>query len=391
MEISFTPEEVEFRAQVRHFLEQTLTPCMINAGRRMTSIFSDFDASLAWQSALREQGWLAVGWPREYGGVDWTPTQRAIFVEESKRAGAPTLLPFGIQMLGPILIRYGTDAQKRELLPRIISGEDLWCQGYSEPGSGSDLASLRTRADSDGDSYVVNGSKIWTSFAHRSNKIFCLVRTDFDCKPQAGISFLLVDLASPGVTVRPIVSLDDEVEQCEVFFEDVRVPKSHLVGRENQGWEIAKYLLLFERGGYCYYAAVDKQLQRISTLADSEHNEQGTRLRDDPVFSRELAELEVDKLALEHLEKRIISGAPMSQPALCLASVVKIVGTELSQRVDELGLQAVGPYVAVKQSDVLKPDYNGPVIGPPDGAPVAYGYINNRASTIYGGDRKRHV
>ncbi|MEM8491080.1 MAG: acyl-CoA dehydrogenase family protein [Pseudomonadota bacterium] len=392
MEISYTSEELEFRDQVRGFLRENLNPFLVNAGMRMTSIFSDFDASLLWQEALRRKGWLAVGWPEEFGGVSWTPTQQAIFTEESRQAGAPMLLPFGVQMLGPILLKYGTEAQKQELLPRILSGEDLWCQGYSEPGSGSDLASLRMRAETVGDTYVLNGSKIWTSFAHRSNKIFCLVRTDSACKPQAGISFLLVDLDSPGISVRPIVSLDDEVEQCEVFFENVEVPRSNLVGRENQGWEIAKYLLQFERGAYCYYAAIDKQFARLAqltrTISDATSSHAGVPTAGDApddVFNHRLAELEVDKLALQCLERRITSGSAINQPALCLASVVKVVGTELSQRVDELCLQAAGPYVAVKQNEVFDPSYEGSVIGPESAASVAYSYINNRAATIYGG------
>ncbi|MEO0437677.1 MAG: acyl-CoA dehydrogenase family protein [Pseudomonadota bacterium] len=381
MDISYTQEEVAFREEVRHFLKQSLTPTMINAGQRMTSIFSDFDASLAWQEALRDRGWLAVGWPSEYGGVNWTPTQEAIFTEESKKACAPMLLPFGVQMLAPILLKYGSEEQKRDLLPRILTGEDLWCQGYSEPNSGSDLASLRMRAEADGEEFVLNGSKIWTSFAHRSNKIFCLVRTDTNCKPQAGISFLLVDLDRPGITIRPIISLDDEVEQCEVFFEDVRVPKANLVGEENQGWEIAKYLLQFERGAYCYYAAIDKQLARLDDVLSS----QDLALADDPVFVDRLAELEVDKLALKYLEQRISSGSAMSHPPLCLASVVKVVGTELSQQVDELCLEAAGAYVAVKQNEVMAPEHNEACVGPRPSATVAYSYINNRASTIYGG------
>ena len=261
-----------------------------------------------------------------------------------------------------------------------------------EPGSGSDLASLRMRAEAVGDTYLINGSKIWTSFAHRSNKIFCLVRTNSDCKPQAGISFLLVDLDCPGISVRPIVSLDDEVEQCEVFFENVEVPRSNLVGQENQGWEIAKYLLQFERGAYCYYAAIDKQFARLAQLTRAASDDEASLANQhsagevfDEVVDHRRAELEVDKIALQYLERRITSGSAVNQPALCLASMVKVVGTELSQRVDELCLQAAGPYVAIKQNEVLDPSYQGRVIGPEAAASVAYSYINNRAATIYGG------
>ena len=234
-----------FRASVRDFLKDALTPELIRAGERTTSVFSDFEAGRQWQSILHAKGWGAPEWPMEHGGTGWDIQQRYIFLEECKLANAPNPVMMGIQMLGPMLMHFGTEAQKTQFLPGIISGDDVWCQGYSEPGSGSDLASLKTTADRDGDEYVVNGTKIWTSMAHHSNWIFCLVRTDKNVKPQAGISFLLIDMATPGITVAPFPSLDGEVEQCQVFFENVRVPVANLLGEENQGWTVAKYLLEF--------------------------------------------------------------------------------------------------------------------------------------------------
>jgi alkylation response protein AidB-like acyl-CoA dehydrogenase len=241
-------EIARFRDEVREFLDVALTDRLRRAGRNMTSVFADFDAAMEWQAILHAKGWLVPEWPVEHGGTGWSQELRHVFRDECSLAFAPSLIPMGLQMLGPVIIRYGSEAQKRDLLPRILSGEDRWCQGYSEPNAGSDLASLQTRAVRDGDHYIVNGTKIWTSYAHRSNRIFCLVRTSADGPKQRGISFFLIDLDMPGITVSPIVGNDGNVEQCQVFFDDVRVPVDHRVGAENQGWEIAKYLLEFERG-----------------------------------------------------------------------------------------------------------------------------------------------
>ena len=229
-----------FRKSVKDFLGEALTPELRRAGELTTSVFSEFSAALAWQKKLHAQGWIAPDWPSEFGGPGWDIQQRSIFQEECKLANAPSVVMMGIQMLGPMLMHYGTEEQKQYYLPRMLSGADIWCQGYSEPGAGSDLASLKTTAVRDGDNYVVNGTKIWTSMAHHANQIFCLVRTDKAVKPQAGISFLLIDLESPGITITPIVSLDGQVEQCQVFFDAVKVPCANLVGAENDGWSVAK-------------------------------------------------------------------------------------------------------------------------------------------------------
>ena len=242
MDLSFTPEEQAFRAEVRTFLDASLPEELEEKGRNVQELTKQ-DAE-RWHAILNEKGWLAVTWPKEYGGTGWTAVERHIFEEECAMANAPRIVPFGLNMLGPVLMKFGSEEQKAQLLPRILDGSDSWCQGYSEPGSGSDLASLKTTADRDGDEYVVNGTKIWTSMAHHSNWIFCLVRTDKNVKPQSGISFLLIDMATPGITVAPFPSLDGEVEQCQVFFENVRVPAANLLGEENLGWTVAKYLSL---------------------------------------------------------------------------------------------------------------------------------------------------
>jgi len=344
VDLDVSREDELFRQEVKQFLRRALKPNLKAAGRKMTTVFSDFGCALEWQQILHAKGWLALDWPSAYGGTGWSLDQRNIFQEESKRAGAPSLLPFGVQMLGPILIRYGTEEQKKVLLPRILSGEDLWCQGYSEPGAGSDLASLKTRAIKEGSDYIVSGSKIWTSFAQYSNKIFCLVRTDLKVKPQAGISFLLIDLDSPGIVVDPIVSIDGEVEQCQVFFEDVRVPVDHLVGEENQGWEIAKYLLEFERGGYSYFIALNKQIDLIKNNFRDDTEGKRHLSTEEILYEQRLAELEIDKLALEYLELRIKASARAGSNPGPLSSMAKLVS-----------------------------------------AHVMNSYLNNRASTIYGG------
>ncbi|HVK40991.1 MAG TPA: acyl-CoA dehydrogenase family protein, partial [Phenylobacterium sp.] len=249
MNLDLTGEELAFRQEVRSFLETSLTPELREVGRRATSVFTDKRHSLAWQKILHARGWAAPSWPVEYGGPGWSVMERHIFAAECARASAPNLAPMGLRMVGPVIMGFGTPEQKAHYLPRILSGEDYWCQGYSEPQAGSDLAALRLRAVRDGDHYVLSGSKLWTTHAHRANRMFCLVRTSAEGKPQAGITFLLLDMATPGVRVRPIITLAGEHEVNEVFFEDVRVPVSGRVGEENKGWTVAKYLLEFERGG----------------------------------------------------------------------------------------------------------------------------------------------
>ncbi|BFM13971.1 acyl-CoA dehydrogenase family protein [Maricurvus nonylphenolicus] len=385
MDLSISQALQDFREEVKVFLQDNLTPEFIRAGKRATSVFPDYEASMKWQKVLNEKGWVVPGWPKQYGGADWSIEQVSIFQEECIKANAPALYPMGIQMLGPVLMHYGTDAQKAELLPKMLSGEDFWCQGYSEPGAGSDLASLQTRAVSDGEDYIVNGSKIWTTAAQHANKMFCLVRTDAECKPQRGITFILIDMDSPGISVDPIVSMDGEVEQCQVFFDDVRVPKVNRIGEENDGWSVAKFLLEFERGGSSFNIFVESQLAAIYDLADEQRQAYGVSAADDPVVASQLAELEIDSLALKFLEYRITAAAAGGGNPGALASMQKIVGSELSQKVDELSLEMQGAYVAVKQNESLKPSFTDETIGCESGIKMMNHYLNNRASTIFGG------
>lgn len=370
-----------FRETVREFLASALTPELARAGERTTSVFSDFEAGRQWQSALHARGWGAPEWPLEHGGTGWDIQQRYIFLEECRLANAPNPVMMGIQMLGPMLMQFGTEAQKAAYLPGIISGDDVWCQGYSEPGSGSDLASLKTTADRDGDEYVVNGTKIWTSMAHFSNWIFCLVRTDKSAKPQAGISFLLIDMATPGITVTPFSSLDGEVEQCQVFFEDVRVPVGNLLGEENQGWTVAKYLLEFERGGQHFTIDLKKQLRKLQRLVTSDAN----AAAEDPTFAFRIAETEIDVMALEQTELRIKGSVAAGEHPGALSSLVKVSGTELGQQCAELLIEAAGQGAMPWQSEVLAPDYQGPTAAPEECVTTMAEYINSRATTIYGG------
>ncbi len=374
-----------FRAEVQAFLQESLTPELRRAGRLMTSVFADFESTMQWHRILHKRGWVAADWPEEYGGTGWDINQRYIFQEECKLAGAPALLPMGLQMLGPMLIGYGTDEQKAYYLPRILSGEDVWCQGYSEPGAGSDLASLKTTAVADGDDYVVNGSKIWTSYAQYANKIFCLVRTSKEGKPQRGISFLLIDMDTPGITVEPIIGLDGRAEQCQVFFDDVRVPRANRVGEENQGWTVAKYLLEFERGGHNFTTDLKKQLARLRKQGEGERGTNGAPVLADPVVDQRLADLEVEALALECTELRIKGALTAGGNPGALSSMVKIVGTELGQRLSELSLDLLGPEVAAYQPDAMEPGFDGEIIGPEYALTSMAEYINNRATTIYGG------
>lgn len=380
MNLAESPEDTAFRQEVREFMNANLTPELRRAGERMVSIFSDFDCSMQWLAILHSRGWAAPDWPVEYGGPGWSLAQRNIFREESVLANAPPPFGLSLQMLGPMLIRYGSEQQKREVLPRILSGEDRWCQGYSEPGSGSDLASLQLQARRDGDCYVLNGSKIWTSYAHRCNKLFCLVRTSNEGPPQRGISFLLLELDTPGIEIAPIVGNDGHVEQCQVFFNDVRVPIVNRVGEENQGWEIAKYLLEFERGSYSYYIVLGKQLKLLRAIQSTANDsaESGS-------FALRAAELEIDALAVEYTEHRLRSNLSAGKALGVMSSLIKVSATELSQKIDELLLEARGIYACVWQNEVLSPQYTGMPIGPERGITVANAYINNRASTIYGG------
>jgi acyl-CoA dehydrogenase len=387
MNLDLSPEELAFRDGVRAFLGSALTPELREAGQRTTSVFTDKRWSIPWQKILHAKGWAAPSWPKEFGGTGWSDMQRYIFAAECARAGAPSLAPMGLRMVGPCIMRYGTPEQRAHFLPRILSGEDYWCQGYSEPGSGSDLASLQLRATSDGDDYVLNGSKIWTTHAHWANRMFCLVRTRFDGKHQAGITFLLLDMQTPGIKVRPIITLAGEHEVNQVFFDDVRVPKANRLGEENDGWTVAKYLLEFERGGGSG-AGLKISLGRIRELASRQTADDGGRLIDDEAFASRLAAASVAVEAIEMTEHRVMSALSAGKNPGPASSMLKMQGTEAMQRLDELAIEAIGAYVAVEQPEARQPGSNVEPVGPADGLLAMARYLNNRAASIYGGSNE---
>ncbi len=383
MDLNLSRHELRFRDDVRAFLATALTSELAAVGRRATSVFTDPEYSLRWQAILNARGWAAPSWPREYGGPGWTEMQRHIFQAECARACAPNLAPMGLKMVGPCIMGFGTDAQKAHYLPRILSGEDYWCQGYSEPGSGSDLASLQLRAERDGDDYVLNGSKIWTTHAHHANRMFCLVRTRSDGRPQAGITFLLLDMASPGVRIDPIITLAGEHEVNQVFFDDVRVPTANRLGKEDDGWRVAKYLLEFERGGGMGPGlAVTLQGLRQNASLD------GAPLADDPDFRRKLVEAEIRNTAISMTEQRVLSSQSTGGKPGPASSMLKAQGTEALQGIDHIGVDVAGIYAAVHQPQARAPGSNLSPVGPEQTLTAMARYLNNRAASIYGGSNE---
>ncbi len=336
MDIDLSPEYADFRAEVRGFLSAALPADIRRKVLRGSRL--EKDDFVRWQRILHAQGWAAPNWPEPFGGTGWNAVQQALFDEECALAGAPRQLPFGLKMLAPVLMRFGSEAQRLALLPDIASGAVWWCQGYSEPGSGSDLASLKTRALRDGEDYVVTGQKTWTTLGQYADWMFCLVRTDFKAKPQEGISFLLIDMRSPGVTLRPIVTLDGEHEVNEVWFDAVRVPVANRVGEENQGWAIAKYLLGHERSNIAGVGIVKRELARLNDIA-ARADANGLRLRGDALFAVRLAQIEIDLLALEATQLRMLQRDGPPGPE---SSMLKVLGSELQQRVSELLMHAAG-------------------------------------------------
>lgn len=353
-----------FQAEVRAFLDAELTAELREGAARTTSVFVDPSISLPWQAILHRRGWAAPEWPAQFGGPGWDDMQRYIFAAECARAGTPSLSPMGLKMVAPVIMHYGTPQQQAHYLPRILSGEDYWCQGFSEPGSGSDLASLQLRAVRDGDDYVLNGSKIWTTHAHFANRMFCLVRTSTEGKPQAGISFLLLDMATPGITVKPIRTLAGDHEFNQVFFDGVRVPVVNRLGEENDGWTVAKHLLTFERGGK--YAP--PLIERLTRLRQREGL--------DPLITARLAKEVVNLRALQALEMKAMRGAGGS--AALYASVLKVLGTEAMQRVDALACDIEG------QEGWAVPTGQTPA----DLAVAVPRYLNDRAASIYAGSNE---
>jgi alkylation response protein AidB-like acyl-CoA dehydrogenase len=389
MDISLSPKDRAFQDDVRRFLDQAFTPELRELAARQTGVFADGELNRRWHKILFDKGWIAPAWPKERGGPGWTSVQRYIFDNACAEAGTPVLPAMGLQMCGPVLMGYGTAAQKEYFLPRILSGEHYWCQGYSEPQSGSDLASLQTRAVRDGDDYVVNGTKIWTTHAQFANWMFLLVRTSTEGKPQTGISFLLLDMKTPGLSVKPIVSIsgDHEVNQC--FFDDVRIPVSNRVGEENQGWTVAKYLLEFERGGGSYAARIRGMLRKIRALAASQNNGHGCSLAEDGSFLRTVTEAEIATEALDYTERRVIAQLSAGNPAGdATASMLKLKGSETLQRVTEIALETLGFYAAADQRHMREPGSNAEPVGPAEGTTVTGTYLNTRAASIFGGSNE---
>lgn len=385
MDLRFTPEEVAFREEVRAFIAENL-PREIKERMRLGYPPRKQD-TIAWQRILNAKGWAAFSWPEEWGGPGWSAIQRMIFLEENLAAPAPELLSFNITMLGPVLVQFGTQAQKERFLPRAANLDDWWCQGFSEPGAGSDLASLRTSAKKDGDHYIVNGQKIWTSTAHNADWCFCLVRTDPQAaKRQEGISFLLIDMKTPGIEVRPIISIDGSHHLNEVFFTDVKVPVENLVGEEHKGWSVAKYLLGNERTGIARLGKSKERVRYAKEVA-REVRMNGKPLIEDRAFRTRVAQLEIDMKALEITQLRVVSayvksGGNKPDP---VSSVLKIKGTELLQNSSELVMDVGGPQAMPVWQQELAALANEPAIGPDWAPQMAPAYLMLRAASIYGG------
>jgi len=388
MDLDFSPEDLAFQAEARQFLAEAYPRALREKELRGEELAKE--DHLSWHRILAEKGWIAPSWPKQYGGTDWTPTQKYIWSEEQARADTLPILPFGVAMLAPVLYTFGTEAQKERFLPGIYHGDVWWCQGYSEPGAGSDLASLRTRAEritgDDGkEYYLVNGQKTWTTMAQFADWGFFLVRTDPAAKPQSGISFLLIDMKSPGVTVRPIITLEGGHEVNDVFLDNVKVPVENRIYEENKGWTCAKALLQHERTGIAGIARSKRGLERLRGIAATEPSDAGGRLIEDAFFKRKLAELEIDLTALEFTELRTLAGETSGRGPGPESSILKIKGTEIQQRLSELALEAAGYYGAPYLRDA--PHNLGP-IGPDHIQGVAGPYFNGRKTSIYGGSNE---
>jgi alkylation response protein AidB-like acyl-CoA dehydrogenase len=383
VDLNLSPDDLAFRDRLRALLAAEL-PADVRDRTLQGHQFKAADVR-RWQQILHARGWGAVHWPTAFGGMGATPVQQYLFELECAMAGAPVQLPFGLRMLGPVLMRYGSPAHQQYFLPRILSGEHWWCQGYSEPGAGSDLASLKTTALRDGADYVVNGQKCWNTLGQYADWIFCLVRTDSSAKPQRGISLLLIDMKTPGITVRPTVLLDGTPEVNEVWFENVRVPVANRVGDENLGWTYAKYLLGHERANIAGVGTSKRELRRLKNLAAIEKRD-GRPLLDDPEFRRRLARVEIDLLALEYTNLRALS-APATAPSAAIdASILKIRGSEVRQALSELLVEAIG-LGALRFAARGSGDLDAPP-GPVDAAGVTVSYLNLRKLSIFGGSNE---
>jgi pimeloyl-CoA dehydrogenase large subunit len=385
MDLNFTPEELAFRAEARRFFRTEVSETIrrkVDAGQKLGK-----DDIVTAQRILNARGWAVPNWPVEWGGKDWSPVQFYLWQDEMQQACVPPPLPFNASMVGPVIAQFGSEEQKRRFLPATANIDIWWCQGFSEPGAGSDLAALRTRAERRGDRYIVNGQKTWTTLGQYADWIFCLLRTDPAAKKQEGISFLLIDMQTKGITVRPIQTIDGGREVNEVFFDEVEVPAENLVGQENKGWDYAKFLLGNERTGIARVGVSKAKVKRIRELAALERI--GDRpLIEDRAFQEKLAALEVELKALEMTQLRVVAderkrekGKP--NPA---SSILKLKGSEIQQAVTELALQVAGPYAMPYQH--AEEGRNEPAIGPDYASETAPVYFNYRKVSIYGGSNE---
>ena len=385
MDLNYTAEEQAFEAEVRDFFAKELPSDLaqkVKGHLRLTK-----DDMEKWHAILNKAGYLNPHWPQEFGGKGWNAIQRDIFDVEANKAGAPRVVPFGINMLAPVLMAFGSKEQQQHHLPRMLDGTDWWCQGYSEPGSGSDLASLKMTAERDGDYYILNGQKTWTTLGQHANKIFCLVRTSKEGKQQEGISFILVDMDTPGVEVRPIILLEGTHEVNEVWFTDARVPVENLVGEENKGWTYAKYLLVHERSGIAGVGDALASIEHLKHIARDQKKD-GKPLADDPMFAARLSEIEIDLSAMRTTNMRVMQAASEGAPPGPEVSMLKIKGTVLRQSINDLTRRALGPYAMPFVSEALDLGYNEEPIGPDYANPISADYFNHRKTSIYGGSNE---
>ena len=410
MDLRYTESELRFRSEVRDFIANTVPQYIKDKVLKLQPVTKQ--DSETYHALLNQRGWLGQSWPEEYGGCNWGVVEKHIFIEESAAAGCPRIVPFGVEMLGPVLLKFATEAQRQYFLPRILDGSHWWCQGYSEPGAGSDLASLKTQAVRSGQSYLVNGQKTWTTYGHHANWIFCLVRTQSEGKPQQGISFLLIDMQSPGIDVRPIKLLDGTAEVNEVFFDNVEVPVENLIGEENHGWTYAKYLLTHERTGIAGVGFATHYMQHLKMIAGSELKN-GRPLLEDPLFAARVATVEIDLEAMKTTNLRVVAAVKAGAPTAASSSMLKVKGTLIRQEIDNLMRQALGPmalpfiqsYFDPVQNTVADPEAqiadSHPVTAvqpntqsdaslsiPEYAPPVASRYFNQRKLSIYGGSNE---
>ena len=382
-------QDEAFRKEVRAFLAEKFDPELQAQTERQGGIFAEREVAARWHKILYERGWIAPAWPTQYGGPGWTAGQREIFQMECARVGTPSLPSMGLSLCGPVIMKYGTEAQKAFYLPRMLSGEHVWAQGYSEPQSGSDLASLQTRAVRDGDDYVVNGSKIWTTNAHNSNYLFLLVRTSTEGKPQRGISFLVTPMDVPGLTHRPIISTSGEHELNQLFFDNVRIPLANRMGEENDGWSVAKYLLEFERGGGSLGVGLMSGISKVKAIAGKEPADEGASLMQDPDFRRRAALLEIELVTADWSDLYLSSGAGVGESVGgTAASIKKMLASQKAQDIAELAVDAIGVYAVANQRAALGAHPKEPPIGPDHALTVMTRHLNGRASTVYGGSNE---